>query len=383
MRLLHITDTLDPRYGGTPAAVNNLAHGLTGLGCSNTIIYLASPSDKSITPPFDNVGLPGRIGRYKYSPELVSALKRSQHKYDAVIVHGVWTYASLGTWQALRSAGLPYFVFPHGMLDPWFKRYYPLKHLKKFIYWILLERMVIRDAAAVLYTSEEEKIGAGRTFWPYSPAREEVVGLGIQSPGPISDNSGSDAFYALYPELRGKRILLFLGRLHPKKGCDLLLEAINLAGSHTPNVKYVFAGPGDDKINLQLRSQARRLGISENVMWVGMLQGSTKWAALRAAEALILPSHQENFGIVVAEAMACGRPVLISNKVNIWREIEADGAGLVESDTVQGALRLISRFFSLSDAERLQLGQNASRSFARRFTAQVAARQTLDALQRR
>jgi glycosyltransferase involved in cell wall biosynthesis len=133
--------------------------------------------------------------------------------------------------------------------------------------------------------------------------------------------------------LRGKRLLLFMGRLHPKKGCDLLLEAWATTLANDPAWHLVFAGPDELQWQQTLAARAAALGLADRVTWTGMLRDTMKWSAFFAAEVFALPSHQENFGIAVAESLACGVPVLISREVNIWREIEAVHAGLVASDT--------------------------------------------------
>ena len=139
-----------------------------------------------------------------------------------------------------------------------------------------------------------------------------------------------------FPQLRGKRLLLFLGRLHEKKGCELLLEAFVAARNSAdvdPSLHLVMAGPCADQKYLE---HLKRLAAENSaVTFTGMLAGSSKWGALSAADAFILPSHQENFGIAVVEALACGTPVLISKEVNIWREIDADQAGYAEDDDLR------------------------------------------------
>lgn len=125
---------------------------------------------------------------------------------------------------------------------------------------------------------------------------------------------------------------MYLSRIHQKKGCDLLLEAFAKVASTDPDLHPVMAGPDQTGWVLKLKAHAARLGIADRVAWLGMLQGDDKWGAFYSAEAFCLPLHQEYFGVVVAEAMVCGKPVLISNKVNIWREIEVDGADIVQSD---------------------------------------------------
>jgi glycosyltransferase involved in cell wall biosynthesis len=181
------------------------------------------------------------------------------------------------------------------------------------------------------------------------------------------------SFLQSFPELQGKRVLLFLGRIHPKKGCDLLVEAFAAVGQSESSWHLVMAGPDDVGMQAVLAQHAARLGL-KNITWTGMLEGDLKWGALHAAEAFVLPSHQENFGIAVTEALACGTPVLISNKVNIWREIVADGAGLVEDDSLAGTRQLLRSWFDLSAAERELMANNAAQCFTRRFHIHSAAR---------
>jgi glycosyltransferase involved in cell wall biosynthesis len=259
---------------------------------------------------------------------------------------------------------------PHGMLDPWFKTAYPLKHLKKSVYWRLVEHAVLRDARAVIFTCEEERLLARGTFSPYR-VREKVAVLGTTAPEG-NPEEWREAFFKKFPGLRGRRLLLFLSRLHPKKGCDMLIKAFRQAGGP---LQLVIAGPDEDVNHArQLRLQTAGL----QVFFVGMLSGDAKWGALAAAEAFILPSHQENFGMAVAEALAAGTPVLISNKVNIWREIEADGAGLVEPDDLPGTIRLLKRW---ADADQTAMRSAAGRCFAARFDIRRAAENMLAVLQ--
>jgi glycosyltransferase involved in cell wall biosynthesis len=185
------------------------------------------------------------------------------------------------------------------------------------------------------------------------------------------------------PELRDRPYWLFLGRIHPKKGVDLLLDAYaRLASQHAALPRLVMAGPCADPDYLR-QLQARNAGRvpSDAVFWPGMLMGDVKWGALRAAEAFVLPSHQENFGIAVVEALACDTPVLISNQVNIWREIISDGAGLAEPDTAEGTLQLLNRWTALDAGALSRMRVAARRSFMERYEIGAVARSLVAALQ--
>jgi len=303
--------------------------------------------------------------KYGYAPGFVPWMQRNAARFDAVVVNGLWQFHSLGSWRTLRNSSVPYYVFTHGMLDPWFKRQYPLKHLKKRLYWPWAEYRVLRDARAVLFTSEEERLLARQSFRRYQ-ANEVVLSYGIQGFG---GNAAAqrELFLERFPQVRGKRIVLFLGRVHPKKGCDLLIEAFASLARLDTSLHLVVAGPDQTGMQAQLMELAKRLGVSDAMTWTGMLSGEVKTGAFRAAEVFALPSHQENFGIAVAEALSCGVPVLISNKINIWREIGNDQAGLVADDTLQGTQQLLRGWLALSAERRQQMARNAVECFQRRF----------------
>ena len=264
------------------------------------------------------------------------------------------------------------------MLDPWFKRTYPLKHLKKWLYWPWAEYRVLRDAQAVLFTCEEERLLARQSFWLYK-CNEIVVNFGTAAP--IGEPAVQrQTFLNRFPELRHKRLILFLSRIHPKKGCDLLIEAFAKVAETEDSLHLVMAGPNQTNWQEQLQLSAEKLGIPEKITWTGMLSGELKWGAFHAAEVLVLPSHQENFGIVVAEAMACGVAVLISNKVNIWREIAADDAGLVANDDLDGTVELLQKWLKMLPNEQQTKQKNAKNSFNKRFEIHQAAQSLINTL---
>ena len=320
---------------------------------------------------------PGR-GSYGYTSQWVSWLLKHARDYDALVVNGLWQYHCYGTWRALRALRIPYYVYVHGMLDPWFKQKYPLKHLKKWLYWPWADYRVLRDAQAVLFTCEEERRLARQSFALYR-ARERVVAFGTSAP-PTDGEALRTRFLGAYPQLRGQRVILFLGRIHEKKGCDMLVRAFAKIARVDPRVHVVVAGPDHTGRLPGLLALARELGVFERMSWPGMLHGDLKWGAFFTAEAFILPSHQENFGIAVVEALGCGVPVLISNKVNIWREIVAADAGLVDSDDDNGTFRLLQRWLELPGERTLMMARNAAALFQQRFTAGAMAESLLQVI---
>ena len=313
---------------------------------------------------------------YRYSNALVPWLQQNAHNYDKVVVNGIWQYHSFGTWRALRNAQVPYYVYTHGMLDPWFKHTYPLKHLKKWLYWPWAEYRVLRDAKAVIFTCEEERQLSKQSFWLYK-VNEAVTSYGTATP-PQGSEELKAKFYEAFPALAGKRFFLFLSRIHEKKGCDQLIRAFSRVVTQYPDMYLVIAGPDQTGWVSQLKTLATACGVADKIFWPGMLSGNAKWGAFHACEAFVLPSHQENFGIVVAEALGCSKPVLISNKVNIWREILSDRAGLVENDDIDGTEMLLRRWLRMPDNEKSEMVSRSLATFMNRFTVDAMAQSLIN-----
>lgn len=379
MRLLQVINSVHPAQGGTIESLKQLSLALEDRGHAVEVLSLDDPdADWLHGFPLALHALGPARGGYAYTPRVVPWLQARAGDYDAVLVNGLWQYQSYAVHRALAGGATPYFVYPHGMLDPWFKHRYPLKHMKKWLYWPWGEYRVLRDAHAVLFTGREEAVKARRSFW-LSRWQEEVVSLGV-SPPPGDPACQRQAFFERHPALRNRPFLLFLGRIHEKKGCDLLIEGFAACAARARNLHLVMVGPDARGWRPILEKRAGELGVSGRISWTGMLTGDLKWGALHAADAFILPSHQENFGVVVAEALACACPVLISNRIDIWREVEGDRAGLVAEDSVDGVCRLIDGWLGLKEEEKKAMRANALSCFAKRFEIGQAAQRLLDVL---
>ena len=373
MRLLSVIGTLDPAYGGPVESLRQFVTNVGKFGHVHETLTLDGPTCPWLAAFPGLVSAVGpSFGNYRYNVKIDGWLSENLNRFDAIIVRGIWQYQSFAVRRAAKKDSVPYFVFIHGALDPWFKHHYPLKQLKKWLYWPWAEYRVLRDASAVLFTSNEERRLARESFWLYR-ANEVVVDYGISAPNGDPE-AERQAFYSTYPMLRGKRVFLFLSRLHAKKGCDLLIRAFAQVLKARPEFHLVMAGPDQEGWGARLLDLSTSLGVNSQITWAGMLTGQLKWGAFRAAEAFVLPSHSENFGVVVAEALACGLPVLITDKVNIWREIEADGAGLVEPDTLEGIHNLLSRWLGTSVTERQEMSARAALCFANKFEIQRAVK---------
>src|SRR5215212_2255575 len=211
MRILRCIRSLDPALGGPQEAVRQSCLGLGGMGHSVEIICLDEPDAPWIRDyPAKVYALgPTRMTfravssePYQLSRKFMRWMRTYAGKYDAIIVDQLWQFTDFATWFVLRKDTIPYFIYPHGTLDPWYKNRFPAKHVKKWLYWLLIEYRVLRDARAVLYTSEQEKALARQSsFWPYQ-AEEAVVGLPIEVlPGDLHyQDYRQRLFFKRFPE---------------------------------------------------------------------------------------------------------------------------------------------------------------------------------------
>ncbi|MDD5199697.1 MAG: glycosyltransferase [Terrimicrobiaceae bacterium] len=386
----------DPASGGPVASVVQIGTALQKSGHETEVLCLNAPGAAWMADfPLPLHALGPYRGSYGYAKRVLPWLHGHARDFDAIVINGLWQYAGAATHAVATRLGLPYWVYPHGMLDPWFKQRYPLKHLKKCGYWWMKERAILRDAAAVCFTCEDERILARGTFPSYQ-CNERVVGLGILEP-PNAETQ-REAFHAAFPALRAQSFLLFLSRIHEKKGVDLLLRAYagQLESKPRNAPALVVAGPPSTPEYLRsLHDLATGLGFEvgdgtrspsgnsrPQVHFLPMLSGDIKWGAFRACDAFALPSHQENFGIAVVEALACGAPVLISNKVNIWREISRDHAGVIDEDTIEGTGRSLGRWLAMPPEERKQMRMQALACFTQRFHINAAAESLLKVIEK-
>lgn len=287
---------------------------------------------------------------------------------DVLHLHGLWDPVMVQLAGAARRCGVPYVVTVHGMLNDWCMAQ---RGVKKRAYLSLCGRQVLDRAHAVIVSSAEELAQAGRWFTnPHRVILEPVMSLETylrpsESEGAIgaSGSLGID---------RRRPFVLFLSRLHPKKGVECLIDAAGMLHARGVDVPIVVAGTGVPEYEESLRDRVRGLGLGGTVRFVGGVHGEEKRRLYADASMLVLPSHQENFGLVLIEAMACGTPVVTTRGVDIWREIEASGGGVVverEAGAIAGAIESL-----LSDGVgRAMAGRRAQDWVRSRFDAQAGA----------
>jgi glycosyltransferase involved in cell wall biosynthesis len=332
MKILHVIANLAPRYGGPSKACWEMARAVAQLGHEVSIYTtnqdgpgeLAVPVDQPVwqegveiryfpiqTPRFWGTSLP-----------LALALRQKIPAVDLAHIHSLYLFHNLVAGHYCRRYDTPYLVRPQGILDPYiYRRHRGRKRLMEYLF----ENRNIRRAAALHFTAAEEaELAAPYTFG--TPGL--VVPLGINyDEFAVLPEPGS--FRRRYPEIGDKPIILFFGRVNFKKGLDILARAFGLAARRLPDAHLVIAGPDNEGWGARVRTWLGEEGVLSRTTFTGMLLGPDKFAVLRDASMFVLPSYSENFGLAVVEAMAAGLPVIISDKVNIWREVDAEGAGRV------------------------------------------------------
>lgn len=390
MKCLHVVGSMNPRGGGTAEGIRNLAIQMMEQGNAVEAVCLDETDSAYLGQdkfPIHALGL-GRAP-WNYNPALLPWLRKNLPRFDSVIMNGLWQYQSYAVFRAAQiPGGPPYFVFPHGMLDPWFQRARErrVKAIRNWFYWKIIEHRVVDQAAAIFFTCDEEMRLARGSFRPYHPKREISVGYGVTPPPKYSVAMGQ-AFSEKCPGANGKSYFLFLSRIHPKKGIDLLIEAYSAicrtqsAAALSTMPRLVIAGPGlETPYGQEMQALAAGRCPENSTLWPGMLTGDAKWGALYNCEAFVLPSHQENFGIAPVESLACGRPVLISDQVNIWREIKADGAALVQKDTNEGTQQLLRDWLDLPGDARSKMAAQSEPCFQRHFSIDYVTRKLTAAI---
>lgn len=368
VRILRVIHSLNPKVGGPPEGILQITPILKKYGIETSVICLDDSQSKWLeNKPYKVFALGEGFLKYGFQFKLISKIRSIASNYDLIIIHGLWQYHSLATFLALRTLKKKYFIFTHGMLDPWFEKRYPFKNFKKKIYWKLFESKVIKASKAVFFTSKNEEI-TSRNWFKNIKIKKEIINYGISSP-PKDIKRLKKLFNKKFPFLYDKNVILFLSRLDYKKGIDLLVEAFGEINIEYPDLFLVIAGPDSKNFRLvsKLEYLIKKYNIQQKVIFTGMLEGDLKWGAFYSADFYCLPSHSENFGIVVAEALACGSLISISNKVNIYEEIENAKAGLIFNDTKNDTVRVLKDLLELEDLERINIKKKARILFDRKF----------------
>lgn len=362
LRILHIIPGLDPGSGGPALALKGMVKAQKDIGLK-PVVYTALEENANrlyideLQAMSIEVALCEPVtGPLKRHQEIHPMAMRLMKKSDVAHLHGLWEEVLYAGAKAARKHKIPYIIRPCGMLDPWSLTQ---GRLKKRLYYFFRLRKMLEDAQGIHYTSGIE--------------REKTEQLSFKTPGFVVPNGLDWEEYRHLPKRGWLRqslgirdnqlILLFLGRLHEKKGVHRLITAFQELND--TGVSLVIVGEGESSYTQRLRHMVRSGSGSDRIYFTGQKTGADKLAAIVDSDLFVLPSAQENFGIAVAEAMACGVPVLISDQVNIHGEISKAGAGEVFPLTNRALVNTLRRWVN-DPARRLRARENA-RDFARQY----------------
>jgi glycosyltransferase involved in cell wall biosynthesis len=372
MRILHVISSVAPGYGGPSKAVVEMCRELVRRGeqaeIYTTNIDVYSRMDVPLGRPIETNGVqityfPVEVSAfYKVSPSLARALRSSIPSFDIVHIHSLYQFPATVAAYYCRLYQVPYIVRPHGTLDPFLYRRH---RIRKWLYETLWERRNLAHAAAVHFTAQEEMELASSLGLRF---RGVVVPLGLEldqrSPSPLK-------MAECWPATAGKKIVLFLGRINFKKGLDVLAKAFGAVACKRDDVHLLLAGPDTEGYGAKVRDWLKHEGVLHKSTFTGMLNGERKAVTLEQSAMFVLPSYTENFSIAAVEAMAAGLPVVISNRVNIWREVSAGGAGIVVQPEAQSTADAITQLLD-DPGSAAQMGERGRMLAHERFTWNTA-----------
>jgi glycosyltransferase involved in cell wall biosynthesis len=371
MKILHVIPAVAPCYGGPSQAVIEMCLALQHAGLDVELGTTDADGNGHLPVELDKPSLYHGVRThffhrdqseaFKFSRSLQRWLDENVTRYDIVHIHAVFSHATYAAARACQRHHVPYVVRPLGTLEPWSMQQ---KRSRKLVAWHLLFRRVLRGAAAVHYTTEQER-----------ELTEQSLGLnkGIVIPNGVDEAllvfESTGKFREQHNIPADAPVLLSLSRLHPKKAINLLLEAFLDLRTHGKLAAWhlVVAGDGEAQYVEQLRKITHGTGFEAAIHWVGWLGGEAKSAALAEADLFALGSFQENFGIGAVEAMACGTPVLLSRQVGLAAEVLAAGAGWIVNLDAAG-LRAGLAEATTSSAELSTRGAAARTLVYERFT---------------
>ncbi len=390
MRIGHVTGTLDPAAGGPPMVVSRLASAQAALGHEVFVLCHARRAELDevkqklgAIPGFAKVQVRG-LGAPRQTAGVcpcaiasTSRWIRNQH-LDIVHLHGVWEPLLRLSARLAAHAHVPYVVAPHGMLDPW--SLHQSRWKKQLALHLGYGRML--RAAAFLHVLNADEQALLPTRWTPEHCVTLPNGIFLDEVQPLPPAA---AFRARVPALGGKPYILFLSRLHYKKGLDRLAGAFALLAHDLPDVHLVVAGP-DGGAEQDFRQQVQQAGLEARVHLVGPLWGEDKLAALAGAACFCLPSRQEGFSMAITEALACGRPVVISAACHFPQVAEAQAGVVVDLDDadVPGSHTRLAealRQVLTNSARAADMGQAGMTLVREHYTWPIIAQQSISAYQ--
>lgn len=359
MNILHVMGELVLEHGGVVRAVLDLADQSAKAGQPNTPgnrVAVASWNAPDAPEPWREpdasprlVPLPAPARMGKFPPDALAALRAEITKADVVHLHTPWEPANRTIAKLCNELKTPYVLTIHGMLDDWCMSQ---KAFKKRAYLTLGGRALLEGAAAVHCTAQAE-LDQSRVWFP--KGRGEIAPL-IVDLSPYTDLPGPDIAREAFGLDPDTPVVLFLSRLHIKKGVHILVKAAKHLADAGVEAQTIIAGVGDEAYAQGLESQITSLGLTDRVRLVGMVKGTTKVSLYQAADVFALPTSQENFGFVLPEALACGAPAITTKGVDIWPELDASGGAMIVEQSAEAFAAAIGELL-VDDARRADMGE--------------------------
>lgn len=343
MRILMLAPALGPVYGGPSKSIVELTEAIGQQNCSIDLVSTNANGGRPLQVPLRQwiekssyrlQYFPSySFQNYHWSWQLRQWLWLNISNYDLIHINALFALTNLAAYHASRIHQVPYIITPRGMLEPWALTY---KAWKKKPYYTLFDRPALNHASAVhmLSLAEANQV---RPLWLKAPMLIVPNGIHHQSFEPLAS---PDRFFQEFPATRGKNLVLFLGRIHPKKGLDLLAQAFSKVHIQFPNTHLVIAGPDQTNLLPTVEKYFLQIGCLDAVTFTGMLTGDLKQAALAAATVYVAPSYSEGFSMSVLEGMASGLPCVITTGCNFPEAASAQVAHVVDpsADPIAAAL---------------------------------------------
>lgn len=354
VNVCHVVANINENSGGPAYSVTNLAQALSEQGVSPHLFTLdyeghgKQVATKNVNLHSYTATKLAKLGR-GFQPSASQALhKLAATELDLIHNHGLWMFPNLYARQAATRYNLPLLTSPRGMLEPWSLRN---SWFKKLPAWFLYERQNLQRAIAFHATSKQEAQSLRQLNFRQPIA---VIPNGVNIPN-LDTQPSREVLINLFPQLANKKWLLFLSRIHPKKGLDNLLYVWSQLTKKFPDWHLLIAGSDLIGYQAQLQELTVTLQLQQQVTFTGMLSGDQKASALKNADLFVLPTHSENFGIAIAESLAYGVPV-VTTKGAPWQDLETYGCGWWIENNQQALLNALVDAMEISDSERQAMG---------------------------
>jgi glycosyltransferase involved in cell wall biosynthesis len=388
IRIASIIDSLDNKFGGPPkgvidqniyfkevrkykAIIVNLDEKQNFPGIIKNKISVVN-FKRSFLGRIKLIG----IGRYNINIRFFFWLIKNRNNFDYFIFHQIWDFKNILARLFLKNK---YYIFIHGSLDPYEKKTI-LKYIKKKIYWYLFEKKNLLQARSILLTSVQEEKNLKKTFVNTDGIKTEVTNYGITK-AHIDNRKINNTFKKKFPFLKSKNYYLFIGRIDPKKGLDVLIKSIELLGVGYKGL-FIIAGEDSNSYAQELKKMILLKNFGSKILFIGKLEEDEKYAAIINSKATILSTHAENFAISLVESLSCSVPVLTTVGANIYKTILAYKAGYVANINPISFSKIIKKFDNLSSIQKKQMNKNAQNCFKKEFNLLDGKKFLIDSMEK-